>query len=176
MNADKDKMMLAAVFLLTIALVFYFGVDSRISLYLIVVAVLLILSTVVKGGKIKSMENVFQDKQEKTNLSEKEKKILVAYILHIIHDKKSIRLDELSSDTNIKMKVLKGVINSLEKRGMIKLMYPPMQRIPVIVEVNPMEITALSQELMNSVKGDTDELKNYEFMQKVSEVVAKVRK
>jgi hypothetical protein len=117
--------------------------DNRVAsnpiTYVIFAALMIIWMVAKTPGPTKSLSSkVFELTKRMdegpSKLGDKEGKFLVFYILTQLEKKQHIELSELATDLNVSIYELNKLVQLLGKKGVVEVVYPPMQNFPLLMQ------------------------------------------
>jgi predicted transcriptional regulator len=178
----EEKAASIGVILLTVvSVIIYFGIESKVSLYILVGAIL-IVALISKGGietDFSQSSRGYRNMQGgEDEMRGREKKLLIFHILALVEDKKSIDMEEIATDLDVSIYKLNDIIRFLGDHGLVNVIYPPMKSFPILRESNPKKSRICRTQIYRSLAKKTilgKPLKQ-EFAKEVAEYLEGMRR
>ena len=151
---ENNKIAVGGVLLFVLLAIVYFGFESKISLYIIIVGIILVAFMTKEGGETDYLMDTFGfAKKDETagELDDREKKLLIFHILSHLEKRKSIDMEEIAVDLDVSIYALNDLIRFLDKHGIVEVIYPPMKNLPVMREKEPKKSKKLRKQIYYSV-------------------------
>ena len=169
----KDQVALLFILALTVILVLYFGFESRVTLYLVLISLIFTVSIVFMSSEYGKLDRLLSKDKVIKRISVKDKKLILYYILNILLQRKTLRMQDLALDVGLELAEVHPLVKFLEDRGIIKFMYPPMESVPLIIEEDSAKAILLARQIKKSIAGR--EFSDQDFQKKVGEEVGKIK-
>ncbi len=149
---ENTKTMVGVIVAFTALLVLLLGFGSQLSLYVVVVAVILI-AVVTRDSDINYLTGSFSPsgKKEEGGLDEREKKLLIFHILTLLERRKTIDMAEIATELDVSIYALNDLVRFLDKHKVVEVIYPPMKNLPVIREGDSKKSRRLRKQIYRSV-------------------------
>jgi len=150
---NKDVAALLVVLSLTILLVLYFGLESRITSYVIFVALVLAGCVIFASASLRELAAGLGGKRPGlSNLSQKEKETVILSLLDALDSKKAVSVEALSSELGVEVEDLSSILESLGKRNVVRFIYPPMEKKPLVLKGDELKARELCEQLKISLE------------------------
>ena len=170
----RDESALLVVLAATFILVLYFGFESRITIYLIFVSIVITSYLILMASGFMKLKIVRKKRGSLRPLTKREKEFVVIHMLNFIEDRKSAEISALASDMGLEREELVSMLKVLEMEGAISFMYPAMQTQPIVVVHDLPSLHQARVNLRVSLAAG-DGMSHTEFQKMVSSEVAKIK-
>jgi len=170
----KDQLILLVLLAFTLVLVLYFGFESRFTLYVVLAALVIAVCVVAMSSEFGKLDLLWGKEKPRRVLSPKEKEVVLYYVLNGLKNKKSVNAADLAFEVGLQLPELLPLLKYLEQRNVLKVLYPPMQTSPVIVEGDSIK----SHEFRDQLKSSLLELKvskDKDFQTAIEEEVIRIK-
>ncbi|MBD3387385.1 MAG: hypothetical protein GF416_00340 [Candidatus Altiarchaeales archaeon] len=131
---DKNVKGIVLVLGASILALLYIGFDSGFAPYVIIAALLLLIVSAKRDAIEERIEPSKKNVQRpgEDSMENREKKLLMYYLLELLDHKKTIDMKEIATDLDISIYTLTDILKFMSKHDIIKVIYPPMRSFPVI--------------------------------------------
>ena len=170
----KDQFALLVILFLTLVVIVYFGFDSRVSLYIVFVALIASIYVTLIGPSLININGVGDYAGLPSTSSSRGRKLMLCYILKQLQERKTIDAKDLIVEVGLDLKELTSTLNFLKDQGVLKLIYPPLKEAPIIVQEDGSKADVLLKKLVSSLNAGTN-VKDEEFLTAVEEQFNKSR-
>ena len=178
---DEKAASIGTILLIVVLAVILLGVNSKLSLYIIISATI-IVALISKGGFERgySVETWTRDYRLERGgeIDDREKKLLIFHILKRVEERKSVDMGEIASDLDVSIYKLNDIIRFLGKHNLVEVIYPPMKSFPIVRESDPVKSRRCRAQIYQSLakKNFLGKPMKEEFAKEVTEYLENMRR